>query len=440
MKTAALDTRQLPKTILDAIQISKGLGFSYLWVDALCIIQDSSEDKVIELAQMHRVYQCSALTIVAANAHSSSQGFLQTVSGPSFFVEPFEITSGGEAGGQHRSTLALGYRSYYLPNKDPINRRAWTLQERVLSSRLLYHSYDGMKWSCPSTFIDPGAPEDAPPTFPKLISSEAQPVEKHELMEEDEYTAFMRERWLDLRAEYTERQLTYPDADKLAAIAAVAEVFALNTKWSYIAGMWQEYLLLDLHWHRDTTSLAILPGRDEPLNPLRPRPSRYRAPSWSWAAIDGHVVSTDDPREPFCIRILTCNADLVDSRLPFGSVKGGALEVVGKAINLRWRWASEEDSTNFDDGNLYAYPAPSEGTDYILGQASVDAMEDGLVNDSVVLCLALSVMKHEHREMALIKGLILLPCAAEKYRRIGFCRLGEKSPFDQIPERHFSIV
>jgi Heterokaryon incompatibility protein (HET) len=55
----------------------KGLGFTSLWVDALCIIQDSSQSKIRELSVMHQIYENSSLTIAAASIASADRSFLE---------------------------------------------------------------------------------------------------------------------------------------------------------------------------------------------------------------------------------------------------------------------------------------------------------------------------------------------------------------------------
>jgi hypothetical protein len=56
----------LPQTIQDAIHCVKELGEMYLWVDALCIIQDDEEHKRTQISQMDRVYGSSVLTLICA--------------------------------------------------------------------------------------------------------------------------------------------------------------------------------------------------------------------------------------------------------------------------------------------------------------------------------------------------------------------------------------
>jgi Heterokaryon incompatibility protein (HET) len=68
---------KVSQTICDAIRIVKGLGFTQLRVDALCIIQDSNQSKIRELSVMHQIYENSSLTIAAASVASADRGFLE---------------------------------------------------------------------------------------------------------------------------------------------------------------------------------------------------------------------------------------------------------------------------------------------------------------------------------------------------------------------------
>lgn len=67
----------LPQSIQDAIRVARTLGFRYLWIDSLCIIQDSPEDKACEIEKMGRVYNNASLTISAGNADQCFSGFLR---------------------------------------------------------------------------------------------------------------------------------------------------------------------------------------------------------------------------------------------------------------------------------------------------------------------------------------------------------------------------
>jgi hypothetical protein len=69
----SLTNTPIPRTVLDAIHLAKAVGYRYLWVDALCIVQDDSSIRSHQIAQMYDIYQSADLTIVAAGGADCSQ-------------------------------------------------------------------------------------------------------------------------------------------------------------------------------------------------------------------------------------------------------------------------------------------------------------------------------------------------------------------------------
>lgn len=85
----------LPRALRDAVKTTRNLGLRYLWTDALCIVQDSVEGKEREMAHMHRVFRDSYLMVVAANASSSEQGFLEVYDDQSTVISlPLRLEDG----------------------------------------------------------------------------------------------------------------------------------------------------------------------------------------------------------------------------------------------------------------------------------------------------------------------------------------------------------
>ena len=66
----------IPKTFQDAIIVTHFLGFQYLWIDSLCIIQDDLNDWAEESAKMSTIYADATLTIAASAAPDDTHGFL----------------------------------------------------------------------------------------------------------------------------------------------------------------------------------------------------------------------------------------------------------------------------------------------------------------------------------------------------------------------------
>lgn len=77
-----IDYSQLPATIQDAIQVTLGLGFHYLWVDSLCIVQDDPDELIHEIAKMASIYSQAVVTISAISAAAAGDGFLDRCNFP----------------------------------------------------------------------------------------------------------------------------------------------------------------------------------------------------------------------------------------------------------------------------------------------------------------------------------------------------------------------
>jgi hypothetical protein len=69
-----IDIAELPKTFQDAIEISRRLDIRFLWIDSLCIIQDSKEDWLKESVIMGDIYQHAYCNIAATAAPDGRTG------------------------------------------------------------------------------------------------------------------------------------------------------------------------------------------------------------------------------------------------------------------------------------------------------------------------------------------------------------------------------
>jgi hypothetical protein len=64
----------LPSTFKDTIFLTKTLGFRYIWIDSLCIIQDSREYWSTESTRIDAIYAHAALDISASAARDAEDG------------------------------------------------------------------------------------------------------------------------------------------------------------------------------------------------------------------------------------------------------------------------------------------------------------------------------------------------------------------------------
>lgn len=133
---------QMPQTIADSMEVTKAIGLRYLWVDALCIIQDDDEDKMNIISRMGSIYGDSTLTIVASAGMDPTEGL------PGIGA----ARRGPLTASLQGMTLAVASHDNRMPLTDIINSkwnsRAWTYQEMELSPRMVYFTNSQMIFKC----------------------------------------------------------------------------------------------------------------------------------------------------------------------------------------------------------------------------------------------------------------------------------------------------
>ncbi|KAK2486202.1 hypothetical protein H9L39_00129 [Fusarium oxysporum f. sp. albedinis] len=136
---------KIPRTIHDAILTSQKLGIGFIWVDSLCIIQDSkADDKNIEIGQMTQVYTHAAFTIAARSAPDAHTGFLHERSLPSGTT----IVDFCSEDGKTRQCTLTFESAAKDEDANVLDTRGWTLQEYLMSRRLLIIGSWTTTWSC----------------------------------------------------------------------------------------------------------------------------------------------------------------------------------------------------------------------------------------------------------------------------------------------------
>lgn len=145
-KPQALDW-SVSTTVKDAIGFAKKLNVQYLWVDALCILQDDDDDKAVQIGKMGDIYAQALVTIVAASGESADAGL------PGFDMEregkqtEFSVCGTG-AGSSITLMRVLISRGNNHIEDTPWAKRGWTLQERALSNRSITFTDQQLIWSC----------------------------------------------------------------------------------------------------------------------------------------------------------------------------------------------------------------------------------------------------------------------------------------------------
>ncbi|KAJ2897351.1 HET-domain-containing protein [Zalerion maritima] len=268
----------LQPTIRDAVRVCRELKIAFLWVDALCIIQDDDEDKQKEMAKMTSIYSSAYVTISAARASSSSEGFLHPRDTP-YEGKPPCFVLGCEATG--RAVGTFGARIFAQTSKpEPTDTRGWVMQEKMLSRRIITFGrwtttykccvegkYDGWYPSNMQT-----GEEDATTTNGAFLSGESEVCSRSS-------KAHALKEWDALVDNFTRRNLSVP-TDRVYAIAGIAEQFREKMKDDvYCAGIWMSSLPYSLLW-------CVTVG-------LPPRPKAYQGPTWSWMAVSNSTIMTN---------------------------------------------------------------------------------------------------------------------------------------------------
>ncbi|CVL03165.1 related to tol protein [Fusarium proliferatum] len=433
----------IPRTIQDAILTSHKLGIGFIWVDSLCIIQDrKGSHKEIEIGQMTQVYTHAAFTIAAKRAPDAHTGFLHPRSLPSGTT----VVEVRDEAGETRQCIL----TFQVPERDEdqnfLDTRGWTLQEYILSRRLLIIGSLTTVWSCRkeregncdgwSLDRKRGDPFWFKATW--IWSDKTVFKNTHRL---DAIAFFgthpeydhprpddrsIRLEWKYLVELYTRRNLTRP-TDRILAISGLAQIFSRIRGGKYAAGLWVNDLPQALLW--ETSSGASCP-----------RPSN-QGPSWSWTAIN-RAVTCDFGNGRNVSSVDSIEYELDQPGAPFGSVKCGTLRVTGPALDLEWKCSRSTSHRKNPGGHHLKYLTADGG--YI--NANIKFCPDAEESDSDWATVTLLAIKTHERTA----GLVLRKKNDTDCSRLGFfnARLRENDPnsYCQLPvvkewgSRTFTIV
>jgi hypothetical protein len=391
----AIKLELLPKSFKDAIEITRRLGFRYLWIDALCIIQDKTEDWAKEAGKMASYYGLSTLMISATAAKDSSEGILTA---RSVLYSPI-------LGREKRYYLCQSrLRSDADIDESVLATRGWAAQERMLAPRILHYTKRQMMWECAEEFryeasdiaqygqcFSQGYVKSVCQQYISEALSQKNTVlhsyyhDGEKVPERRFSDAFLNlnDIWGRCVSDYSFRSLTVP-TDKLHAIAGVARMLNHSGELGeYLAGIWSAHLAPGLGWIRMSRELSS--------------PPLYIAPSWSWAGAEGGVswgtdipqTSTHDTKttwaKKFNPKLIEQHMILQDERNVYGAVlEGSYITVKGACLthaNLGWL-LREAYGTHFSDsghiridldrGDQLDVPAPYDCCMFLMGDISYD--------------------------------------------------------------------
>lgn len=252
-RPGGLPLQDLPRAIRDAMDLTRLLGYRYIWIDSLCIIQDSPEDWKAMVTAMDTVYDLAALTICAAGGDAMFG--LRGVANNSRSFRQKIVQYNKDVG------LMVSHPAEHFIKRSQWDTRAWTFQERICSRRCLIFVDDRVFYQCrQSTMCEDIFME----VDPSLMEAQAWSLEMKDavgrLFSENPLRQYTK--CIQL---YTQRKLTFP-GDKLPAFSAVAALLSVNLSSDFQTGLPTSYFDFVLLW--------------TPSEPMR---RVHEFPSWSWS-------------------------------------------------------------------------------------------------------------------------------------------------------------
>lgn len=268
---SAIPWSSLPLTFQHTITAALKLDLTYLWIDALCIVQDDQDDWLSEASKMVDVYQNSYLNIAATASVNSSQGLFRRRNPACLqsFLVPRSQQSGATSG-----FLCYTDRWWTSIEHSPLAERAWTVQERFLAPRILHFAADEVYWECNEVYTAESL--SAALSFKPDNNLTLYRPAYHLGRPSQQHPGVLRRLWHAIQSAYAKASLTYVK-DRPFAIAGLSRLLCRLLRYpddQYLCGLWRPWIASDLMW-RASAGWTAPPGllRVDSL------------PSWSWLSL-----------------------------------------------------------------------------------------------------------------------------------------------------------
>ncbi|KAI0885409.1 HET-domain-containing protein [Annulohypoxylon maeteangense] len=401
---------EFPKTFREAIEVARGLGIQYIWIDSICIIQNDEKDWETEASRMADVYSNAFATIFADRATHSDEGLFQnekdrkTIRSLRFLdfkTEESEIPARVIVQTQidpNTANFATEVHELFCQadqTPSQLSGRGWILQEECLSRRRIHFTETELKWKCPTLAnCDCGLP--TPPDM-------GDPTANFSILVKPEKAKKMPWKtpawlWQQLVEHYTTRSLSF-ESDRMIALAGLASKVPAPRQ-DYLGGIWRKQLNTGILW--------------EARGPCR-RTAEYVAPSWSWASVSGKIRFVPLSRETrFIWEVIEAKCLFNGSDGDFGKVASAHLKVRSKVVQVnveeRQQNMRKEIAQNlWDEGDATwkirgdrvnyltvmpvqlppGYPPPLPTVLELDVQSDWDVLTSGAQLESRLLCVAL---------------------------------------------------
>ncbi|KAK1754046.1 heterokaryon incompatibility protein-domain-containing protein [Echria macrotheca] len=346
-----VDHNDLPKSFQDAVAVTRAIGLRYLWIDSLCILQDSTEDWQTQSSRMAEIYNSAYLVLAASRAKDSTVGFLDRDPITHEDRLPWQVL--GRKSLNQRSLTKIARiqnprdqdvscvyvkqlwdnhctrRHHSALGQSPLAGRAWALQENLLARRIVHFTKDEMMWECVECLkcecMEVDNTTDGMETSGGLFRRAQLTMPKG--LEISPYDKFHF--WRCLLARYSALKLTR-ESDRLPALSGLIKSWQALGHGKNLAGFWEKDIVESLVW----TVITRFECK---------RAADYRAPSWSPFSLDsvdgvGSKGGVEFEYPLYKHRITTRLAVVVDAHCEpaglddTGAVKSGYLILRGKVL------------------------------------------------------------------------------------------------------------
>lgn len=255
---------ELPPVIRDTILLVRSLGLRFLWVDTLCITQDSKNSWKLNAFNMDSIYGGAHLTICAADGEDGFTGL---------------SAMKREENATNQMTADCGDGVHLMVSRPPEtyvraskwNTRAWTFQERLLSRRCLIFVAGRVYFQCRSTGMSEDLYADREGTGWSLDLMDA-PMQMFRQLPQRSFWVYSK-----VVSLYSSRALTKPK-DILAAFSGITNVMEERMCAPFVFGLPTSHFDLALLWQHTDLVDRRKPRTEEELTDYE----GLEFPSWSW--------------------------------------------------------------------------------------------------------------------------------------------------------------
>lgn len=264
----------LTKTFQDAITVCRELDTQYIWIDSLCIIQDSSDDWLDQAAKMAGIYEHAYFTIAATRAAESLEGCFSRTD--SRYLSSELTAHPGVYVRQVPPRWPVSWIDRDGSKAHPLLDRGWVYQEMRLSPRVLHFCADEVVWECRSKVLSESMIGDRNlEADQSLYEGESYDFVPYWVLERTPKLL-----WHRTVQDYSRLKLTF-QKDKMIALGALTQKMTeLRVNDRFLAGLWENTLLFDLLW-------MVWPA---PTGAPSNEPERPLFPTWSWANVPSQVI------------------------------------------------------------------------------------------------------------------------------------------------------